>query len=242
MDKDDLRFVAHVDILGMSALVERDADEAWGMLSDLVAVRDRVAGLAFEFLDTKEIVAASEATQRVTFSDTIVLFTNGTSDTELRCLIILLTELLHKAMFRCVPVRIGLAVGRFFCNTDKSMYAGPALIEAYRVGESAQWLGVSLAKSVADRARSLGMKTGRSDVIVQWLVPVKSGTEQRFVVNWPAVFAHDFKVHPPISVAQFYQAFEHAFGPFSELPHDVQAKYENTVRFINTQLALHARA
>lgn len=242
MDSRDLRFVAHVDILGMSTIVEKDVDEAWGMLSDLVAVRDRVGNWAIEFLQTKEMVHASEATRTVTFSDTIILFTKGASDTELRSVIILVTELLHKAMCSCVPVRVGLALGRFLFNLDQSMYAGPALIEAYRVGESAQWIGISLAKSVQERARILGLKSGHSDIIVEWPVPVKGGTEQRFVVNWPAVFAHDFKVRPPISVAQFYQAFERAFGPFAELPGDVQAKYENTVRFINEQLALHAQA
>ncbi len=226
----------------MSAIVDKDADEAWGMLSDLVAVRDQVGNSAIEFQQTKEIVHASDAIRTVTFSDTIILFTKGSSDTELRSLIILVTELLHKAMCSCVPVRVGLAVGRFMFNLDQSMYAGPALIDAYRVGESAQWLGISLAKSVQERARSLELKTGRSDIIVEWPVPVKGGIEQHFVVNWPAVFAHDFKVPLPISVAQFYQAFERAFGPFAELPGDVQAKYENTVRFINEQLALHAQA
>lgn len=242
MDSRDLRFVAHIDILGMSTIVEKNADEAWGMLSDLVDVKDRVGNSAIEFLQTKEMVHASEAAMAVTFSDTIILFTRGATDTELRSLIILVTELLHKAICRCVPVRAGLALGRFLFNLDRSMYAGPALIEAYRVGESAQWLGISLAKSVQERARNLGLKSGHSDIIVEWSVPIKCGTERRLVVNWPAVFAHDFKVDPPISVGQFYAAFERAFGPFAELPSDVQAKYENSVRFINEQLASHALA
>jgi hypothetical protein len=43
MDDKDNRYVAHLDILGMSSIVEKDADEAWGMLSDLVAVRDKTS-------------------------------------------------------------------------------------------------------------------------------------------------------------------------------------------------------
>lgn len=64
----------------------------------------------------------------------------------------------------------------------------------------------------------------------------------RFVVNWPAVVAHDLTVKPPVSVAQFYLAFERTFGPFAQLPAEVQAKYENTVEFMNQQLAIHPRA
>lgn len=242
MDQSGLRFVAHIDILGMSAIVEKDADEAWGMLSDLVAVRDQVSNYEIEFLDSKERILVSKATHAVTFSDTILLFTNGDSDTELRCMIVLVAEILHKAMCRCVPVRAGLAFGKFFCNIEKSMYAGPALIEAYRVGESAQWLGITLAKSVRERASSLGMMSGGSKVIVEWPLPLKGKTEEHLVVNWPAVVAHDFTVKPPISVAQFYQAFERTFGPFAQLPLEVSVKYENTVKFINEQLALHAAA
>lgn len=237
MDSRDIRFVAHIDILGMSTIVEKDADEAWRMLSDLVGVRDRVGNYEIEFLESNERVLVSEAIRTVTFSDTIILFSKGASDTELRAMVILATEFLHKAMCLCVPVRVGLALGTFFFDIDQSMYAGPALIEAYRVGESAQWVGISLAKSLEDNAKRLGLKSGQNDVIVEWQLPVKGGTEQRFVVNWPAVFAHDFKVNPPLSVAQFYEGFELAFGPFVRLPADVQAKYENTVKFINDRLA-----
>ncbi len=67
MDCRDLRFVAHIDILGMSEIVEKDADEAWRMLSDLVAVRDRVGNYEIEFLQSNERVLASEAIRAVTF-------------------------------------------------------------------------------------------------------------------------------------------------------------------------------
>lgn len=242
MNDHDLRFVAHIDILGMSAIVKKDADKAWGMLSDLVAVRDQVGRYEIEFLDSNERVSASEAIRAVTFSDTIVLFTKGGSDTELRCMIVLVAEILHKAMCRCVPVRAGLSFGRFFFNIDKSMYAGPALIEANRVGEAAQWLGIALAESVQEKATSLGMMSGSSNIIVQWALPLKGGTEPRFVVNWPVVVAHDLTVKPPVSVAQFYQGFESTFGPFAQLPAEVRTKYENTVKFMNEQLARHVVA
>jgi len=239
MDTSGLRFVAHLDILGMSAIVEKDCGEAWGMLSDLVAVRDRVGSYAMEFLDTKELVHASKVVTAVTFSDTIILFSKGGSDSELRSLLILVTELLHKAMCSCVPVRVGIAKGRFFVNLEKSMYAGPALIEAYRAGESAQWIGISLANSVQNQALSLELKSGKSNMIVDWPVPIRGGIERRCVINWPAIFAHDFKVKPPITVAQFYQAFAPTFGPFESLPTNVKAKYENTVCFVNNRLSAH---
>lgn len=93
---------------------------------------------------------------------------------------------------------------------------------------------------MASKARKLGMRTGASSVVIDWDVPTRAGPAHRSVVNWPAVFAHDFTAPAPISVDQFYEGFRRTFGPFERLPADVRAKYENTVIFINAQLARHS--
>lgn len=232
----DTRIVAHIDILGMSTLVESNFPEAWGMLSDLVSVRDHAQAHEYEFVETREHLRVFERIKIVTFSDTLLLFTAGNSDLELKSMIILVTQIFHKALFRCVPVRAGLSAGEFWFNFEKSMYAGPALIEAYRAGEAAQWLGIAFAESIQEAAIGLGMKSADRDVVVRWPIPVKNGERSGTVVNWPAIFAHDLKAKPPISVSQFYAAFEPSFGSFDDLPRLVQLKYENTVQFMNDQL------
>jgi len=238
----DTRIVAHLDILGMSTLVENNFTEAWGMLSDLVDVRDHVQVHEYEFVETSERLRVFERIKIITFSDTLLLFTAGASDLELKSMIILVSEIFHKTLFKCVPVRAGISVGEFWFNLYKAMYAGPALIEAYRTGEAAQWLGIAFAESAQKMAAALNMQSTGSDVVVRWPVPVKNGERDGRVVNWPAIFAHDLEVKPPISVNQFYAAFERAFGSFEALPRDVQSKYENTVRFMNRQLELHHEA
>lgn len=236
----DLRFVAHLDILGMSSIVERDADAAWEILSELVAVRDRTENYELEFRDTNNRVTIPDVIQSVTFSDTILLFTKGSSDIDLRCMIVLVTEIFHKALCRCIPIRAGISFGKFYFNLEKSMYAGPALIGAYRAGESAQWLGIALSESVQQRAVSLNMKSGNSQVVVPWALPLKDETKTCLVINWPAVVAHDLTVSSPISLDQFYQPFESAFGALEQLPPEVRAKYSNTIEFLNEQLIRHA--
>jgi len=236
------RFVAHMDILGMSTLVKNNFDDAWGMLSDLVEVRDKARMHEYEFVETNERIKVFEKIHIVTFSDTLLLFTAGETPVELKSLIVLVTEIFHKAICKCVPVRAGLAAGEFRFNLDKSMYAGPALIDAYRAGESAQWLGIALSDSVSEVAIAQNMKSTGSNVIVEWRVPLKDGEKQGYVVNWPALFAHDLTIKPPVSVNSFYTAFERSFGNFDDLPIEVKAKYENTVNFMNHQLAHHVSA
>ena len=234
-----VRYVDHIDVLGMSDLVNRNFDGAWSMLSDLVSVKEKALSYAYEFVEEKQLVPIQDNIGSVVFSDTMLLYTNGVGRVELQSLLVLSSEVFHKALFRCVPVRVGIAVGEFRVDSARSMYAGPALIDAYRVGEESQWLGIALSDSLRDEALALKMKTRSSDVIVPWHVPIKGGVVARHVLNWPAAFAHDFKVKPPITVAQFYVAFEQSFGPFDSLPGNVQAKYRSTVEFINTQLAVH---
>jgi hypothetical protein len=233
------RFVAHLDILGMSAIVGKDHDEAWEMLSALVDARDSASNTTLEFIDSAERVHVPERIRSVTFSDTIFLFTIGATDSDLRALVVTVTQIFYQALFNKVPIRAGIAFGTLYVNFEKSMYAGPALIDAYEVGESAQWLGIVFSKSLQGRENSLALSRGKSSIVVDWPVPLKQGAVDLSVVNWPAAVAHNFKVPPPLTTAQFYEIFEPTFGPISGLPQDVIAKYANTVDFINFQYAAH---
>jgi len=230
------RFVAHIDILGMREMVRRDAEYAWKALSGLADVRDYLTRLALTRAQSGKSEALAERVFSVMFSDTIVLFTKTDGDDDLQTILIACGELLHKAMFNFVPVRIGVAGGQFFFNIESSMYSGPALIEAYEIGERAQWLGVVTTEAVWQQACAANFKSGEEEIIVRAKIPTKNGAKPGFAMNWVACYRHDFKVKPPISVELFYSHFEDAFGPFSELPMSQQQKYVNTTDFINERL------
>ncbi len=234
-DKDQ-RYVAHLDILGMSAIVEKDFDLAWESLSALVEVRDSVLSYELEFSDLGTRHAASEFVQMVTFSDTIIIFTNDSSKKSYLALLVLISEIFHKALCSCIPIRAGIAFGRFYFNFDKSMFVGPALIEAYRVGEEAQWLGIALADSLKEQEHKLKFAKHGTSLFSDWEVPIKNGTRNRRVINWPFAFQHDLNVSPPIKVSQFYEAFVKTFGEYESLEKKDQQKYTNTVKFMNSML------
>src|SRR5688500_8913271 len=108
------RFVAHLDILGMSAIVEKDYDEAWQMLSALVDARDSATNTTLEFIDRAERIHIPEQVRPVTFSDTILLFTRGATDNDLRALVVTVLQIFYKALYNRVPVRAGIALGPFY--------------------------------------------------------------------------------------------------------------------------------
>ena len=144
------RYVAHIDILGMSAIMAKNPEEAWSMLSALVDARDSSTNVILEFRDLSEPIHVPEHVKAVTFSDTVFLFTHGDTEADLRALTVIVGQMFSNSLYNRVPIRIGVAKGDLFVNLERSMYAGPALIEAYHVGESSQWLGVTFSPSVAD--------------------------------------------------------------------------------------------
>ncbi len=209
----DRRFVAHIDILGMKAMTCRDPEAAWVVLSGLVNVRNHLSSLQLSFIDIEKQEQLGDRVMTIMFSDTIVFFTKNESDEDLLAILVALSEFMHKAMLNFVPVRAGLAGGQFFFNIAKSMYAGPALIEAYEIGEAAQWLGIVTNSRVHEQSMRAGFKAGRASLVIAADIPIKNGSVAGFAVDWVSPVRSDFKLKPPISVDIFYSQFESVFGP-----------------------------
>ncbi len=232
----DTRYVAHFDMLGMSELVLRDVDQAWGALSDLAQAKEEILGLEIEVLSKK--LKIRDRVWTFMFSDTVILFTLGEEPEDLYAVVVLCTELFSRSLQKCVPLRGGIAHGVFRFNLDWELFAGPSLVEAYNLGERTQWLGIVIDPIVAERATALSLEvTPGLSAIDEWKVPMKTGSrERRHVINWPAICQKSFTAPTPFTAEQFYQGFVPLFGPYSELPTSVKRKYENTVEYINSRL------
>jgi hypothetical protein len=128
------RYVAHMDMLGMSELTLRDPKLAWAAVSEMPLARQRrVQGLSYTIGGNDLRIADHVAA--FTFSDTILLFTKGDEAEDLRSILFACLEMLTLLLSRSVPVRIGVAHGLFVFNLDEGLLVGPPLIQAYRLGE-----------------------------------------------------------------------------------------------------------
>jgi len=230
------RFVVHIDVLGMSALVAKDPNLAWKLLEQLVAARNNAHKSLITSLVTAETVAIPRHIQAVTFSDTVVLFSIGATLNDLLTTLVMATELLSKALHLCIPIRIGISVGTFFFNLDESMYAGPALIEAYHLGETAQWIGIVTSAEVYRRAIEAGFQSGPFDVVIPTQIPICGGTKPGYAVNWPVILRSSIQAPIPVTALQVYGGFAQYFGAFEKLNPKARIKYENTAAFMNASL------
>lgn len=227
-------FVAHFDMLGMSSLIRRNSELAWKKLLDLSRVSQERLSLAIERMDSGGYI--QDQVHDFTFSDTIVAFSKSDTDNDALAIVLLTTELFVSSLHYCIPLRGGIAYGPFAFNFDLNLFSGPALLDAYELGESSQWLGISLNRKVAEAIMRLPAAIsprGRS-TIVEWGVPCKGGsTENRFVVNWPESHHNNYAGPIPLPVETFYQPFSDLWGPFELLEDSKRVKYESTVAFIN---------
>lgn len=236
------RYVVYLDILGMRALSARDHREAWDMLSALeLGLRQSTNSTIF-YKGFDGPAHVPELVRSIVFSDTVVLYSAADSQKDFIAIFTAVLKLFAKALYLRVPIRIGISKGIFYSDEQRSMYAGPALIEAYEIGEASQWLGIVLSESVARDALKEDLRNGTSKLVVDWEVPTKKGPIKASVVNWPVALEKNFKVEPPITAEQLYQVFEEYFGPLSELQEQDAAKYANTAEFLNAQHLLHKRA
>jgi len=231
------RYVAHFDMLGFKSATLRNPDEAWGALSDLRNCMDRMLKLHIEVLATNEII--SDRIKAYIFSDSILIFTLRDEPKDLISMLVLTSQLFADSLHFCIPLRGGITYGDFFFNLNLDLFCGIPFVKAYEIGERAQWSGIVVDDDVAEHYhKNLNLTSGKVPIIIQWDVPIKQNRKEKsWVVNWPVIFSHNFNKKPPISVQDYYKAFEKLFGPYASLPADVKAKYENTIDFVNSNLA-----
>ncbi|WP_061290347.1 hypothetical protein [Azotobacter vinelandii] len=231
----DDRFVAHFDMLGMSTLTKRDPESAWQKLCDLSRARNERLHLEIERSDTNEIL--TDQVHSFIFSDTMIAFSKGNTQNDALALILLTTEVFTQALHYCIPLRGGISQGRFSFNFAANLFSGPALADAYELGETAQWLGIVVDERTAEIAKSIPLRSAQNeDVIVKWDVPLKNGVSiSRNVVNWAVTHRNSYCGPVPLTVEAFYEPMANVFGSWQALPTAIQFKYENTVQFFNAQ-------
>jgi len=233
----DIRFVAHLDMLGMSALSIRDPDRGWAVLLELALAVEERFGLQLHLANTGEPI--HDRSTEFIFSDTVVAFTEGDTPADLQAIVVKVTEFFASATARSIPMRGGVAHGRFMVDHKQNLFAGPALVHAFRLGEDAQWLGIRVDDEVAARAKAIPMFVGLANepFIIPWRFQDECASdESSHVINWIASHRESFTVSRAILVEEFYKPFEDLFGAFEDLPDRTKQKYINTVAFMNAQL------
>lgn len=121
---------------------------------------------------------------------------------QLTSLLLISRTLMLKLFEFHLPARGAISLGDFHADRTNSVFCGKALVEAYAVAESQEWIGTSVCDSLAGHVDALVGSFSlegfvdiystqkRWDVlrldwdIIRYDVPCKQGKQCRWVINW----------------------------------------------------------
>jgi hypothetical protein len=179
----------------------------------------------------------SNRSRSIMFSDTVLIYTLSNTEDDFYQIFIESQEFFKDCISKCIPLRGAICHGRFDFNPNEMIYMGEALIDAYKLCESLQFMGICVddyTANVIQNSREVKTKYGRESVLRQrCAIKEKNNViyAELNMINLWNIYKGNF-LKKDFSVEEFYEAFEPNFGPFENLSDDVQFKYENTVQLI----------
>ncbi|BBO99352.1 hypothetical protein [Sulfuriferula nivalis] len=132
------RWFAYFDLLGFSNFVRHHEIE------HVLPIYEEVLNIISQKAEPKR----SQGISYSWFSDTFIIFSRGSSESEFALVEQASRLFFQKLIMREIPVRGSLTVGKFYTQQKKNIFLGEALIDAYEYGEKQNWLGFILTPSV----------------------------------------------------------------------------------------------
>lgn len=234
--KEAFRFVAYLDLLGMSALSLKDPECAIGVLVAFDEIVSQTSKMAVVKVKHKKPLSHPITW---TFSDSVVIVTQGDSDADWWAIVSVTTTLFLMALSRVIPLRGAIAHGKFLITGQEgNIFGGPALVRTHDLGEDTGWLGVVVDDEVGSRyfdPEYKGIKeiSGNNSVLVKWPVHTKSRGKQTLTcLNWP-VFIENLESKRTVRAEDVYGNFSVLFGDYDKLSARAKSFYQATADFMN---------
>lgn len=189
------RFVVFLDIMGFKERVARNTQES--LYKELTAFNRDIATIINSTKLTKaehtsKLDDSSDVTLRTVedekdeillaqFSDSIVIFSNGNTEKNLRTISNVAKQIMIAAINRekPIPLKGALAEGYITCDKDKQLFFGQALIDAYLLEENIQYYGI-----VVHHSAEQSVKNYATEMFKDNLVPLKSGKINHYELVW----------------------------------------------------------
>ena len=181
------RFVAFFDILGFGSWVESEGSKkvftyVRGFLN--LMVRSSLPGSTVH-QDMSVDIQKSDIGY-INFSDSIVFYSRNDSYHCLKTMLTVCGEFMNIVI--CGPSRMlrgAIAHGEFYADPKANAYVGKALIDAYKLEEDQDWLGLSLHDRVEVVKYFQQALNEHNGYIVRSLVPLRSNSNKKpYCINW----------------------------------------------------------
>lgn len=217
------RFVFFADILGFKELVHSQSHEAIvDKLEQIVDAMDFISGERSHNILKKDIPDIKENQSRaVSFSDSIIVFTEG--DTYLDACKILSDAhaIMHNALDAKIPIKGSISFGDVTADFEKSLFFGKPIIDSYLLHDELNLMSVIIDHS-AERILEENKEKieNYSRLVVDYDVPMKYGKVKHKLLR-PSPYTIEKRIE---GLADFYYSV-------SGKP---RIYYDNTIAFWNS--------
>lgn len=182
------KFVAFLDILGFKHIV-KDREH-----TELIEIMNTFK-LAIDMANSIPMPIAPQIASLinyVTFSDSIVLYTDGIESHDLYRLVHVVKLLIGCSLVSKTPLRGSIAHGDLHADRQNDIFVGDALVSAYENEGKQQWAGAYIGDLTTDYILSTYPEVvdslRESAYLIEYEIPFKSdiGTDsrKRFAINW----------------------------------------------------------
>lgn len=161
------------------------------------------------------------------FSDTFLLYSSDDSKGSFVRIEQRVRLFVNALTVRRIPFTGALSCGDFLAQRADSIFIGPALIDAYRLCESQDWVGLVLSRTTASRMRDHGLPPEERLNYRLWPIPLRKAGDSAGL-ELPALLLGG----PARSLAQnpCYAALQEMRN---HAQHDrIRAKYDRTLHFL----------
>lgn len=189
-DKND-RFVAFLDIMGFKERLQRDGDDkVKKMLESLLPTIDYIETMT-EYASTN---TAGPAIKHIIFSDSIIVISSDKSQQAFNWIIFDTKLIIYNAIIQRIPIKGAIAFGVQTADFVRSLHFGQPLIDAFDLQNQLQLYGIVLHHTCErylndpDFIKKSGVKRLSDIDITNYLVPMKSGNINHYLVNWVSLY------------------------------------------------------
>ncbi|MFD1144537.1 hypothetical protein ACFQ4C_25645 [Larkinella insperata] len=246
-----LKYIAFLDILGFSDIVENNTQEELDTFVDFLIRDIQNSMVSTEVGKTKMRLSHYGFTpdlyeaklNSLLLSDTLIFWSNDDSEESFHEIVKTVSFLMNfEAYYSHVALRGAITVGELsfvdyrithpLLMVDQSTIYGKAIVEAYRIEKEQQWMGCVVTQRALGHYMTQQSSQERTDslladYLIEYEVPYKAESRKEYVVKWPRTWLHD----------NYRSDIEKCFTErqkLKQLPQkdDVLLKHENTLRFV----------
>ena len=166
------RYVGFIDVMGFKDMVMRSShDDIYKMMK----VINKAKTLNENLSSTKD----HELIRSTTYSDSIMLYTKDNSDESLGALIEVISGLTNDLFIEGIPHKGSVAYGKMTLDTERSIFFGQPLIDAYLLSEELFFYGIIIHGSAEEKFEK---RLIQYPFIAKYLCPLKRGKSNHFTI------------------------------------------------------------